>query len=456
MASYIDETSITNLIQEINILSNYIQDINNLYNVQDINNLYNNVKESLMNPLVNLVSTNNNIQIPNFPEHSFKPITWFLNHNKIPVLHESHYLLPPTESHYLLPPTKSHYLLSAFNIKHMLFYIIFLLGPLVSYLAHFITKYNSNGIINIVDNLVSYLAHFITKCSNGIINIVDNLVSYLVSYIIKCSSNTTSHNDMSSYMNIIDNTGTRTSDNQAGINPNNPNYNGNGNNGDNNNGNNNNGNNNNNWIFGRLIFFNFRDIINSLFFCIRLLQFHFYPLIILFIREYRTWYNTFYTALERNEITEDEYLDRRRSFILETRINYTINDILALRAMFTYWLDQLRFIILPHEHSISHIAGLLILPYFRVTQSNLDLVTFQIEGLANISMITTNNIASLYYERTISRMDMQASDIFSINYININVIREYLGVQEGENIIDLIGISFDDILSLLQHATSFF
>jgi hypothetical protein len=75
MASYIDETSITNLIQEINILSNYIQDINNLYNVQDINNLYNNVKESLMNPLVNLVSTNNNIQIPNFPEHSFKPIT---------------------------------------------------------------------------------------------------------------------------------------------------------------------------------------------------------------------------------------------------------------------------------------------------------------------------------------------------------------------------------------------
>jgi hypothetical protein len=66
MASYIDETSITNIIQEINILSNYIQDINNLYN---------NVKESLMNPLVNLVSTNNNIQIPNFPEHGFKPIT---------------------------------------------------------------------------------------------------------------------------------------------------------------------------------------------------------------------------------------------------------------------------------------------------------------------------------------------------------------------------------------------
>jgi hypothetical protein len=111
---------------------------------------------------------------------------------------------------------------------------------------------------------------------------------------------------------------------------------------------------------------------------------------------------------------------------------------------------------LPHEHNISHIAGFLGLPYFRITQSDLNLVTFQIEGLSNISMITTNNIASLYYDRTISRMDMQASDILSINYININVIREYLGVQEGENIIDLIGISFDDILSLLQHATSFF
>jgi hypothetical protein len=120
---------------------------------------------------------------------------------------------------YLLPPI--------FNMKHILYILTFFAGPIVFLFSQCITK---------------------------------------------CSSNTTSNNNMSSF--IIDNTGTINSNNQTSNNQNNQNNNGNSNNnGNNNNGNNNNGNNN-NGNMGNLAFFDLRNIINNLFVIIRLIQFH--------------------------------------------------------------------------------------------------------------------------------------------------------------------------------------
>ena len=276
------------------------------------------------------------------------------------------------------------------NIKAILLFTIFLFGPLILVLAGYITKAGAKN------NANNYSQAY--KDSKG------GKIS-----ILNPSGGSSSSSSSSS---AGDNNG-----NDQG-----------------NNGGNNNGRNNKVGIWMKNIL---RNLINTLFEIIRRLQLFIYPA----IRDFITRISNVHNNSHQTAGLRTGFLMRQNN-VFQQLDTLVINEFNSARARLIGYF-------LIHRPEMVHIVEHISYPLMQLTLANYDTFMEQIQIPALRSLVIPSEhpfLGNFYFA-----VGVNNAPLTNIDYFNEAVLANYLGVQQGQSIINITGISLEDIISLLTY-----